>query len=658
MKKSIYLSIYLCINLSISLNGQVINSQVTDEKTVIKRNAFYNMEEIKVRWKKAALENCPAVPCLSLSAPGPCTSIVATPTGPSSVSVSFVPPTSDGGSPITGYIVTATSTPSAPAKRKTTAAIITVSGTSSPIVVTGLVFGVNYIFAVVATNAVGSSPVTVTPTTVTPCVLNTVSAGSSSPTLAVNTSLTPNITHSTTLATGIGTAIGLPSGVTASWLANVITIIGTPRATGSFSYEIPLTGGCGSVKAMGSITVSGTPACAAAAASTTPTLPVNTVLTPNITHATTSATGIGTATGLPTGVSAAWSGNVITISGTPTNTGTFNYTIPLTGTSCSSVNATGTITVTAACAAAAASTTPTLTVNTVLTNITHATTSATGIGTPTGLPAGVSAAWSGNVITISGTPTNTGTFNYTIPLTGTSCSSVNATGTITVSAPPFTCGSSTVIDYDNNSYNTVSIGTQCWTKENLRVRRYNDGTEIRFNNSGGSGGTTSETWSVLDYGAHTIYANDSLASPSKLATYGYLYNWYAAKGIATAGSTTYKNICPTGWHVPTFTEWDTLTTYLGGVETAGTVMKDTSTLWNVAITPSPGTNTSGFSALPGGYRKSDGSFIYINILAIYWSTTEHNSSLAWFRYLNENSGNVIRYYHSKSFGSSVRCLRD
>ena len=130
----------------------------------------------------------------------------------------------------------------------------------------------------------------------------------------------------------------------------------------------------------------------------------------------------------------------------------------------------------------------------------------------------------------------------------------NCTGVPCLTSPSFTCGTSTVSDMNGNSYNTVSIGTQCWTKENLRVRRYNDGTEIRFNNSGGSGGTTSETWSVLDYGAHTIYANDSLASPSKLATYGYLYNWYASKGIATAGSTTYKNICPTGWHVPTNTE--------------------------------------------------------------------------------------------------------
>jgi hypothetical protein len=131
---------------------------------------------------------------------------------------------------------------------------------------------------------------------------------------------------------------------------------------------------------------------------------------------------------------------MITISGTPSATGTFNYTIPLTGTSCSAVNATGTITVNAACAVGSASSTPTLTVSTTLTNITHTTTSATGIGTATGLPAGVTAAWASNMITISGTPSATGTFNYTIPLTGTSCSAVNATGTITVNA--------NIINYD------------------------------------------------------------------------------------------------------------------------------------------------------------------------------------------------------------------
>jgi uncharacterized protein (TIGR02145 family) len=324
------------------------------------------------------------------------------------------------------------------------------------------------------------------------------------------------------------------------------------------------------------------------------------------------------------------------------------------------VKAMGSITVgaTPACASAAASTTPTLPVNTVLTNITHATTSATGIGNASGLSPGVTAAWSGNVITISGTPTATGTFNYTIQLAGTSCSSVNATGTITVTAPA--CPTAT-ITYNSYPYNTVSIGTQCWMQENLRTRVYNDGTEIRFNNSGGSGGTTSETWSVLDYGAYTIYANDSVASPSNLTTYGYLYNWYAAKGIATALSTTYKNICPTDWHVPTDAEWTYLTTYLGGESIASGKMKSTGNntagtgLWN---SPNTGTNTSGFTALPGGSRDTDGSFFSIRDNAFFLSATEYDSSLAWGRYLYGSGSVVGRTSGIKSVGASVRCLRD
>jgi hypothetical protein len=110
--------------------------------------------------------------------------------------------------------------------------------------------------------------------------------------------------------------------------------------------------------------------------------------------------------------------------------GTFNYSIP-DGQVDVALNATGTITVTPNNTASAASTTPTLCISTVLTDITHATTGATGIGTATGLPAGVTAAFASNTITISGTPTVSGTFNYTIPLTG-GCGAVNATGTITV----------------------------------------------------------------------------------------------------------------------------------------------------------------------------------------------------------------------------------
>ena len=255
---------------------------------------------------------------------------------------------------------------------------------------------------------------------------NTVTAASSSPTVCINTALTA-ITHTTTGATGIGTATGLPSGVTASWASNTITISGTPTAAGTFNYSIPLTGGCGAVNATGIITVN--PNNTVTAASSSPTLCINTALTA-ITHTTTGASGIGAATGLPSGVTASWASNTITISGTPTAAGTFNYSIPLTG-GCGAVNATGIITVNPNNTVTAASSSPTLCINTALTSITHTTTGATGIGAATGLPSGVTASWASNTITISGTPTAAGTFNYSIPLTG-GCGAVNATGTITV----------------------------------------------------------------------------------------------------------------------------------------------------------------------------------------------------------------------------------
>ncbi len=273
---------------------------------------------------------------------------------------------------------------------------------------------------------------------------NTASTPSSTPTLCINTALT-NITHTITGATGIGTPTGLPAGVSAAWSSGTITISGTPSASGTFNYNIPLTGGCGNVNATGTITV--TPGNTVSSASSTPTLCINTALT-NITHTTTGATGIGTPIGLPAGVSAAWAGGTITISGTPTVSGTFNYSIPLTG-GCGNVNATGTITVTPANTVGEASSTPTLCINTALTNITHTTTGATDIGSPSGLPAGVTATWASDQITISGTPTEAGTFNYSIPLTG-GCGNITATGSINVTP--------------NNTINlTSAVGTNAQT---------------------------------------------------------------------------------------------------------------------------------------------------------------------------------------------------
>ncbi|RKR10441.1 hypothetical protein C8C83_2117 [Flavobacterium sp. 90] len=195
------------------------------------------------------------------------------------------------------------------------------------------------------TMTVTASPSCSTPYIVTdiyPVIVNaenTVTGASSSPILCINT-LMPNITHTTTGATGIGAPLNLPAGVSASWASNTITISGMPTQSGTFSYTIPLTGGCSIVNATGTIVVK---LDTVGAASTSPIICSHTVM-PNITHTTTGATGIGAPVNLPTGVSASWASNTITISGTPTQSGTFNYSIPLTG-GCGPVSAVGTIVV-------------------------------------------------------------------------------------------------------------------------------------------------------------------------------------------------------------------------------------------------------------------------------------------------------------------------
>jgi uncharacterized protein (TIGR02145 family) len=211
-------------------------------------------------------------------------------------------------------------------------------------------------------------------------------------------------------------------------------------------------------------------------------------------------------------------------------------------------------------------------------------------------------------------------------------------------------GVPTVSDTDGNTYNTVQIGTQCWTKENLRVTKYNDGTVIPLDNSGGTAGNESgQTWGSRTTGARTIYEH----SASNLTTYGYLYNWYAAKGINTSGSTSYKNLCPAGWHVPSDGEWTALTTFLGGESIAGGKMKSTgTTLW---ASPNTGaTNVSGFTGLPGGFRNNDGRFLIISDRACFWGADDYASR----RELYSNGGSVNSSTSSKSVGFSIRCLRD
>ena len=224
-------------------------------------------------------------------------------------------------------------------------------------------------------------------------------------------------------------------------------------------------------------------------------------------------------------------------------------------------------------------------------------------------------------------------------------------------------GLATVTDVDNNAYNTVLIGTQCWTKENLKVTKYNDGASIPLNNTYTSG-TVSTVWQGLTTGAYAIYDNQA-SSGTNATNYGFLYNWYAAKGIATTGSTTYKNLCPTGFHVPTDSDWSKLVIFIdSGADTsstsatqsssAGTTLKKNSALWLT----NTGTDDYGFSALPGGARFSDGSFRGIGDAGAVWSASQSSSTAAWGRALDKLNGNVVRSNHGKSGAVSVRCLRD
>jgi uncharacterized protein (TIGR02145 family) len=252
--------------------------------------------------------------------------------------------------------------------------------------------------------------------------------------------------------------------------------------------------------------------------------------------------------------------------------------------------------------------------------------------------------------------TNSAGTGYGNEVSFTTAGTTGSTGTQGVPCP----GASTVKDIDGNTYNTVQIGTQCWTKENLRVTKYNDGTTILLDSTGGTTGNGSgEKWSRLKSGVRTIYAH----SQTNLAKYGYLYNGYAAKGIATAGRPANKNLCPTGWHVPTTDEWIKLVLHLGANKVAGGKMKSV-TGWNA---PNSGaTNESGFTGLPGGSRLKDGDFLDLGSRGVWWSSSEADNSgsgmLLNFHlrndidFISSNGGYEYSYY--MQHGLSVRCLMD
>ena len=207
--------------------------------------------------------------------------------------------------------------------------------------------------------------------------------------------------------------------------------------------------------------------------------------------------------------------------------------------------------------------------------------------------------------------------------------------------------STKIADADGNNYITTIIGSQLWMAENLKTIKYNDDTEIPLV-------TDNTEWSNLLTPAYCWYNNDEATNK---ALHGALYNWFAVET---------GKLCPVGWHVPTDEDFKTLEQHLGIAadqlniigwrgNDQGSQLKNTSG-WN---TNENGSNSSGFSALPSGYRFYEtGAFNGITMITYWWTNITEGTELAWYRRLDGDNTAVFRSAAYKKAGKSIRCVKD
>ena len=239
-----------------------------------------------------------------------------------------------------------------------------------------------------------------------------------------------------------------------------------------------------------------------------------------------------------------------------------------------------------------------------------------------------------------------------------------------------------VSDIDGNNYPTVIIGNQEWMAQNIRATSYRDGSSIIT-------GLSNSEWQNTTDGTYSVYPDGDIeglnSDAEVLNAYGALYNWYAVDDS--------RGLCPTGWRVPSHDDWTKLEQYICnelGNTSCETKFPYDNTTWgwtgtsegkvlkscrqvnahgggNCATSEHPrwsshdtqySTDEFGFSAIPGGYRNSNGSFSIIGSRGYWWSSDEHSSSTAWFRIMSSASGLVSRNYDDRANGFSVRCVRE
>jgi uncharacterized protein (TIGR02145 family) len=202
----------------------------------------------------------------------------------------------------------------------------------------------------------------------------------------------------------------------------------------------------------------------------------------------------------------------------------------------------------------------------------------------------------------------------------------------TSSTPSFSCPITTITDYDGNTYNTVTIGNQCWMKENLKTTHYRNGTSLAYP------GSNNTEWVNNTSGAYAWY-NDNINYKD---IYGALYN--------SSAVTSSNGLCPTGWHVPSSTDWNFLISYLGGQYVAGGKLKETGN--NHWIGPNVANNESWFTALPGGQKV----YVYFEIgkYGHWWVSSGANNYICEYYspYIYSQNSN------GQYLGFSVRCIKD
>lgn len=221
--------------------------------------------------------------------------------------------------------------------------------------------------------------------------------------------------------------------------------------------------------------------------------------------------------------------------------------------------------------------------------------------------------------------------------------------------------STSVTDYDENMYRIVQIGDQIWMAENLLTTHYEDGTQIPLVEN-------QTAWDDLSITAKAFCWPENNAAYGN--TYGALYTWAAAmygEGSSNLVPSGVQGVCPSGWHLPSDDEWKELLVELGmppavaetsgwiGTDEGGKLKESGTEHWNA---PNIASNESGFTALPAGTRDPNGVFFSLGIDAIFWTSTEHQTSYSRNYKLTNNSDLINRNYYRQESGFSVRCIQD